>query len=92
MILTCNYEELTALGYGARVYSEERPVSGPVAAPEHDPGGRRVSPLAGCQGTSRLRRSVSRTKWKGRSRRLSSTCGQRWIFTFWRRTRRPSSR
>ena len=33
MILTCNYEELTALGYGARVYLEERPVSGPVAAP-----------------------------------------------------------
>ncbi len=33
MILTCNYEELTALGCGARALLEDQPATGPVAAP-----------------------------------------------------------
>ena len=33
MILTCNYEELTALQFGARECLEGWPTSGPVAAP-----------------------------------------------------------
>ncbi len=33
MILTCNYEELTAVRFGARAFLEEQPSSGRIAAP-----------------------------------------------------------